>query len=100
MIGYNNNLLVGVWCGYDDNRVIENGQGTFIKYIWAEIMEKYTSKLDNNWYQTPFDVTSIVLNPINGQLAINNEYSKKLFFKINNIPWYIFEKNEIKINEE
>ena len=100
MIGYNNNLLVGVWCGYDDNRVIENGQGTFIKYIWAEIMEKYTSKLDNNWYQTPFDVTSIVLNPINGQLAINNEYSKKLFFKINNIPWYIFEKNEIEINEE
>lgn len=100
MIGYNNNLLVGVWCGYDDNRVIENGQGTFIKYIWAEIMEKYTAKLDNNWYQTPFDVTSIVLNPINGQLAINNEYSKKLFFKINNIPWYIFEKNEIKINKE
>jgi len=100
MVGYNNNLLLGIWCGYDDNRVIESGQGTFIKYIWAEIMEKYTSKLKNNWYQTPNDVTSIVLNPITGKLGNNNEYSKKLYFNVNNIPWYIFYSNNLLIDEE
>lgn len=100
MIGYNNNLLLGIWCGYDDNRLIENGEGTFIKYIWAEIMEKYTKNLDNNWYITPNNVTSIVLNPINGMLPLNNEYSKKIYFNVNNIPWYIFEKNEIDIEED
>ena len=100
MIGYNNNLLLGIWCGYDDNRLIENGEGTFIKYIWAEIMEKYTKNLDNNWYITPNNVTSIVLNPINGMLPLNNEYSKKIYFKINNIPWYIFDENEIDIEED
>ena len=45
MIGYNKNLVVGIWCGYDDNRLINSGDGTFIKYIWAEIMEKYTNDL-------------------------------------------------------
>ena len=27
MIGYNKNLLVGIWCGYDDNRLINSGDG-------------------------------------------------------------------------
>lgn len=100
MIGYNKNLIVGIWCGYDDNRLINSGDGTFIKYIWAEIMEKYTTDLKDNWYETPKNVTSINLNPTYGRLPINNEYSKKIYFNINNIPWYIFEENEIDINEE
>lgn len=100
MIGYNNNLVLGIWCGYDDNRKIENGQGTFIKYIWAEIMENYTSILNDNWYETPNNVTSIILNPINGTLPLNNDYSKKIYFNVNNIPWYVFEQNEIEIENE
>lgn len=98
MIGYNNNLLLGIWCGYDDNRILKSGEGTFIKYIWAEIMEQYTKEMTNNWYDTPNTVTSIILNPITGTLAKNNEYSKKLYFNINNIPWYIFdiESNDIE----
>lgn len=99
MIGYNQNLLLGIWCGYDDNRIIENGKGTIIKYIWAEIMEQYTSKLNNNWYNTPQNVTSIILDPINGTIPSENKYTKKLYFNINNIPWYIFNKNEIEILE-
>lgn len=100
MIGYNKNLVLGIWCGYDDNRIIENGKGTFIKYIWAEIMEEYTKDLENNWYDTPSNVTSIVLNPITGKLANGNEYSKKIYFNINNIPWYIFNHNDIDIEKE
>lgn len=100
MIGYNKNLLLGIWCGYDDNRLIESGQGTFIKYIWAEIMEKYTSNLQNNWYETPSNVTSIILNPINGKLANDKEYSKKIYFNVNNIPWYIFYSNDLLVNNE
>ena len=99
MIGYNNNLLIGIWCGYDDNRKIESGQGTFIKYIWAEIIEKYTNNSKNNWYEKPINVTSINLNPTYGRLSLNNEYSKDLYFNINNIPWYVFERSEIEIEE-
>ena len=99
MIGYNNNLLVGIWCGYDDNRKIQSGFGSFIKYIWAEIMENYTYDLKNNWYKTPNNVTSISLNPTYGRIANNNEYTKSIYFNVNNIPWYIFENNEINIEE-
>ncbi len=99
MIGYNKNLLVGVWCGYDDNRKIETGQGSFIKYIWAEIMEKYSSNNNDNWYKKPINVTSIKVNPTYGRISNNNEYSKELYFNVNNIPWYIFNDNEINIEE-
>lgn len=95
MIGFNNNFVLGIWCGYDDNRVLENGEGKFIKYIWAEIMEYYTKKQKDKWYDTPNTVTSISLNPINGRLALNNEYSKSLYFNINNIPWSIFDISDI-----
>lgn len=100
MIGYNNNLVLGIWCGYDDNRLIENGKGSFIKYIWAEIMEEYTRNLEKNWYDIPYNVTSIILNPITGKIAESNEYSKKIYFNINNIPWYIFNNNEIDMEKE
>lgn len=99
MIGYNNNIVLGVWCGYDDNRLIEQGNGTFIKYIWAEIMEKYTTNLKNNWYETPSNVTSIVLNPTTGKIAQDNQYSKNIYFNINNIPWYIFDLDEFEIED-
>lgn len=97
MIGYNKNLIVGVWCGYDDNRKMNSGEGSFIKYIWAEIMEKYSTKLNNNWYATPNNVTSIMVNPITGKLS-DTEYNKKIYFNINNIPWYIFNEEYYSVN--
>lgn len=99
MIGFNNNLVLGIWCGYDDNRVLQNSEGKFIKYIWAEIMEYYNQNKEKKWYDTPNNVISIKLNPINGQLAINNEYSKSLFFNTNNIPWHIFDLDKRDINQ-
>ena len=80
MIGYNKNLIIGIWCGYDDNRIIQSGYGGFIKYIWAEIMENYTFGLQENWYKTPTNVTTISLNPTYGRLSYNNEYCNLQFF--------------------
>lgn len=96
MIGFNNNIVLGIWCGYDDNRILNSGEGKFIKYIWAEIMEYYTKNCEVKWYETPYTVTSLSLNPINGKIALNNEYSKSLYFNINNIPWNIFDLNELE----
>ena len=65
----------------------------------AEIMEKYTNHFKDNWYETPSNVTSIVLNPTTGKIAEDNEYSKNVYFNVNNIPWYIFESNNNEIEE-
>lgn len=95
MIGYNNKIVLGIWCGYDDNRLI-NKDASFIKFLWADIIENYLKDYSKKecWYETPSDVVSINVNPTKGTLAKNNEYSKRLYFNINNIPWYIFQEDE------
>ncbi len=89
MVGYNQDIVACVWTGYDDNRVIEKTSDLrFGKYIWADIMEGY-QKNDGTWYETPNDVISIDLNPITGFYPSLTEYSKPIYFKKSNIPWYI-----------
>lgn len=92
MIGFNNKIVLGIWCGYDDNREI-NQDASFIKFLWADIIENYLKEYSKNecWYKEPSNVISINVNPVTGTIAKNNEYSKKLYFNTNNIPWYIFD---------
>ncbi len=90
MVGYNPDLLVSVWTGYDDNRKITLKKDSLAaKYIWADIMEKYFENKNTNWYQCPNDVIGVNLNPITGFYSSFNEYNKTMYFKENNIPWYL-----------
>lgn len=93
MIGFNHDLVLGIWCGYDDNSPIQNTQTRFIKYVWAEMMEHYMKNKGSGWYDTPNTVIPIMLNPISGVKAKGNEYRKNLYFKTDNIPWYIYSIN-------
>ena len=86
MIGFNKNITLGIWAGYDDNIVIDNSETRFIKNIWADVMENYNKKYKDTWYETPNNVIGIKLNPINGKIANDNEYSKYLYFENNNLP--------------
>jgi membrane carboxypeptidase/penicillin-binding protein len=79
MIGYNKDIVLGIWTGYDDNTYIENSEVKFIKYIWADIVENYMKqRTDEGWYDTPVNVVGVELNPTTGMIAHSNEYSKKL----------------------
>ena len=90
MVGYNKDLLISVWTGYDDNRMITSKSDTYVaKYIWADIVEDYFKNKNTTWYETPDDVIDIYLNPITGFYGNFNDYTKKLYFKKSNIPWYI-----------
>ena len=90
MVGYNPDILISVWTGYDDSRIIENHEDTtFGKYIWAESVESYLQGKQTSWYETPTDVISVDLNPITGFYPEVGDYYKKIYFKKSNIPWYI-----------
>ena len=52
-------------------------------------MEKYFENKNTNWYQCPNDVIGVNLNPITGFYSSFNEYNKTMYFKENNIPWYL-----------
>jgi membrane peptidoglycan carboxypeptidase len=91
IIGYNKRIVLGIWTGYDDNRPIDNSDVKYIKYLWAEIVERYNAGKTDAWYDLPSDVIPIVLNPVTGAVAHQNEYRKALYFRVDNLPWYIFD---------
>ena len=91
IIGYNNNITLGIWTGYDDNRKINNNTTRYIKYIWADVMEEYNKSFNKKWYDIPETCIGIKLNPINGNIPSQNTYSKYLYFKKDNIPYYLYE---------
>lgn len=87
IIGYNNNIILGIWTGYDDNRKVNNKETKYIKYIWADIMRQYNTK--NYWYQTPNNIIGIMLNPITGSINSDDKYQKYLYYDINNLPEFL-----------
>ena len=90
MVGYNPDIVVSVWTGYDDSRLIEDYDDlSYGKYIWADVIESYMYNKKNSWYEMPSDVIKVDLNPMSGFYPSFNEYHKYIYFKKNNIPWYI-----------
>ena len=90
MIGFNSDIVLGIWVGNDDSSIIKNSQTKFIKNMWADIMEEYNKNKSNLWFNQPSNVIAIELNPITGKIATDGEYKKRLYFLNNNLPWYLF----------
>lgn len=92
MIGYNPDIVVSVWTGYDDARVItDNTDLKFGKYIWADTVESYyrVTNTSPSWYEIPDNVIGIELSPLTGFYAKMDEYTKLMYFKKSNLPWYV-----------
>ncbi len=100
IVGYNSEITLGIWTGYDDNRYLENTDGKFIKYLWADIMENYMKNKGYGWYEKPKEIITIKVNPINGLIPSNGEYSKELYFNVDNIPWYIFKEDDLIVDKK
>lgn len=90
IIGFNPDICIGVWTGYDDNRKITSTNDTsFGKSIWARTINTYAKKVKSTWYDVPENIISVELNPISGFYGYLNDYTKLVYFRKNNIPWYI-----------
>lgn len=92
MIGYNPDIVVSVWTGYDDARIItDNNDLKFGKYIWADTVESYykVTHKTPSWYDVPDNVIGIELSPLTGFYAKMDEYTKTMYFKKSNLPWYV-----------
>ena len=81
-IGYNKDILIGVWNGYDDNKEITMDAVKSSKNIWVDTIEDYFKDKKTEWYQMPNDVVGVLVNPINGELAKDNSAKKKILYFI------------------
>lgn len=81
-IGYNKDILIGVWNGYDDAKTIEMNAVKSSKNIWVDAIEEYFKDKNTSWYDMPDDVVGVLVDPINGNLANNNTKKKKILYYI------------------
>ena len=82
IFGYNKDVVLGLWSGYDDNKEVSNKDSSNIKNTWADAMEKYLDgKSDEEtWYETPSNVVGVAVDPISGKLATDGNKAKILYY--------------------
>lgn len=82
IMGYNKDAVLGIWNGYDDNSKIESKDYSYHKNIWIDTMEAYFKDKETTWYDIPTNVVGVVVNPITGIIANDNDTKKEMFFYI------------------
>lgn len=80
IIGYNKDAVLGIWTGYDNNSQFSGNGSTFHKDVWIETMEDYFKDKDTSWYDIPDNIVGVLVNPITGDIATNEDKKKKLFY--------------------
>ena len=65
IVGYNPNVLMMVWNGYDDNSELKTSDNRAPKNIWANTVENLN--IDKSWYKMPSNVVGVALDAITGK---------------------------------
>ena len=72
--GYNPDILMITWVGYDDNRDTSSADSYRSRNIWADTVEDLQRDQEAHWYETPDNVVGVVLDYVIGKF---NNYNKK-----------------------
>ena len=80
IIGYNKDAVLGIWTGYDNNSQFSGNGSTLHKDVWVETMEDYFKDKDTSWYDIPDNIVGVLVNPITGDIATDEDKKKKLFY--------------------
>lgn len=89
-VGYNNNLIMLMWTGYDDNRSLSLSVGNNAKNTWANTMEKIMNNntYEDHWYQKPTNVVGLPLDSIEGTPTTNEKRTNMFYFLKGSEPQY------------
>ncbi len=80
VFGYNADIVVGLWSGYDDNTVSEIYNGKDLRHMWRDIVEEYLADKDDNWYEIPDNVVGVLVDPISGKVATKKTKKPTMFY--------------------
>ena len=81
-VGYNPDIIVGVWTGYDDNRKLASNELKYSKNIWADTIEGYLREKDASWYEKPNNVVGVLTDMNTGEVATNDSKLKKILYYV------------------
>ena len=80
IFGYNKDILMGVWVGYDDNKETSSKEGKASKYTWADTVEEYLKDKENTWYKQPHNVVGVLVDTKTGKVATNESNKKSVLY--------------------
>lgn len=81
-IGYNKDITCAVWIGYDDNTNISKSDYKYSRGIWVDAVEGYLEGKEDNWYKQPNNVVGVLVNPLTGKPAKQDDKVKRVMFYI------------------
>lgn len=82
VFGYNQNIVVGLWSGYDDNSTSELSNGKQLRYMWRDIVENYLKDKEVSWYKKPSNVVGVMVDPISGNIATKKTKKPTIFYYV------------------
>jgi len=80
MVGYDSNVLMITWNGYDDNKEMEVRDGAISKNIWVNTIENIS--IEKKWYEMPNNVVGIPLDAVTGE-ETNDSKKTTIFYYVN-----------------
>ena len=80
MVGYDSNVLMLTWTGYDNNKEMEVKDGIISKNIWVDTIENLD--IEKEWYEIPNNVVGVPLDSITGKEATDNKKTT-IFYYVN-----------------
>ena len=80
MVGYDSNVLMLTWNGYDDNRELEVKDGSISKNIWVDTVENLS--VEKKWYEIPSNVIGVPLDAVTGMESKDNKKTT-IFYYVN-----------------
>ena len=69
IFGFNSDLVMGIWAGYDDNSIAPSNIGTMKKNVCIDTKESYYKDKEDFWYDMPSNVVGSLVDPVTGKLA-------------------------------
>jgi len=81
-IGYNKDIVTAVWVGYDNNKSLISKEYKYAQNIWYKNMEAYMKGKEDSWYDVPDNVSSVLVDPISGKPATEDNPKKKMMYFI------------------
>ena len=66
IFGYNSDIVLSLWSGYDKSKTSEVSDGKPLRQIWADTIEEYHKTNKAKWYDIPDNVVGVLVDPITG----------------------------------
>ena len=89
--GYNPDLLMMVWVGYDDNKMVNQSENQIAKRIWVDTVEEYLK--DSTWYEKPENVIGYIKDPLTGNDTKDNK-NAVIYYYVKGTESAVFKENK------